>query len=82
MAPWSFTIGTITSIPTSEVVRLGSGRRGLDDIPFHAVKLLHGHVEYEGVSIVDHKRMLVGFTTFVRRLPIIYHVFSYTSYDG
>lgn len=54
---------------------------GLADIPFHAVKLLHGHEGYEGVSAADRKRMLVAFATFVRRLPISYHVFSYTDYD-
>lgn len=54
---------------------------GLADIPFHAVKLLHGHEDYEGVSPEDRKRMLVAFATFVRRLPVSYHVFSYTNYD-
>ena len=36
---------------------------GLEDIPFHAVKLLHGHEGYEGVSPQDRKRMLVAFAT-------------------
>ena len=54
---------------------------GIDDIPFHMVKLLHGHEGYEGVDPADRKKMLVAFNTFVRTLPVSYQVFSYTDFD-
>lgn len=54
---------------------------GVDDIPFHMVKLLHGHEDYEGVGPADRKKMLVAFNTFVRTLPVKYQVFSYTDFD-
>lgn len=53
----------------------------IDDIPFHMVKLLHGHEGYEGISPADRKKMLVAFNTFVRTLPVSYQVFSYTDFD-
>ena len=54
---------------------------GVDDIPFHMVKLLHGHEGYEGVEPEDRKKMLVAFNAFVRTLPVKYQVFSYTDFD-
>lgn len=49
----------------------------LHDIPFHSVDLLHGHEDYEGLSVEKRKRLLVAFSMFVRTLPISYHTFSY-----
>ena len=42
----------------------------LHDIPFHSVDLLHGHEDYEGLSVEKRKRLLVAFSMFVRTLPI------------
>lgn len=50
----------------------------LHDIPFHSVDLLHGHEDYEGLSVEKRKRPLVAFSMFVRTLPISYHTFSTT----
>ena len=71
-------------IPISEYIqkykeRLASS--GLEDVPFHMSDLLHGHEGYEGMDLADRKRMLVAFGTFVRTLPIEYHVFRYTDFD-
>lgn len=49
----------------------------LHDIPFHSVDLLHGHEDYEGLSVEKRKRLLVAFSMFVRTLPISYHTFFY-----
>ena len=54
---------------------------GLPEIPFHMADLLHGHGDYEGLPLPDRKRMLVAFATFVRTLPVSYHVFQYTDFD-
>ena len=54
---------------------------GLQDVPFHMSDLLHGHEDYEDMELADRKRMLVAFGTFVRTLPVSYHVFQYTDFD-
>lgn len=46
--------------------------RGLPDIPFHMVDLLHGHGDYAGLDPSQRKPMLYAFATFVRTLPITY----------
>ena len=38
---------------------------------------LHGHEDYEGLSVEKRKRLLVAFSMFVRTLPISYHTFFY-----
>lgn len=53
----------------------------LPDIPLHMVYLLHGHGDYEGLDSHTRKGLLSRFNAFVRRLPISYHTFSYSSYD-
>ena len=55
--------------------RLAAG--GLDDIPFHAVDLLHGHKAYEGLDLAIRKKMLGAFASFVRKLPIRYTTFVF-----
>lgn len=54
---------------------------GLPDIPFHMVDLLHGHGDYEGMDLGSRKGLFSRFGALVRRLPITYHTFSYSSYD-
>ena len=54
---------------------------GLPDIPLHMVCLLHGHGDYEGLDAHTRKGLLSRFNAFVRRLPVAYHTFSYSSYD-
>lgn len=54
---------------------------GLPDIPLHMVCLLHGHGDYEGLDSHTRKGLLSRFNAFVRRLPIAYRTFSYSSYD-
>jgi len=46
--------------------------RGLSDVPFHMVDLLHGHGDYEGLDPAQRKPMLYAFATFVRTLPVTY----------
>ncbi len=53
----------------------------LPDIPFHMVCLLHGQGDYKGLDLHARKSLLSRFNAFVRRLPITYHTFSYSSYD-
>ena len=53
----------------------------LPDIPFHIKELMHGHGDYEGVDQFTRKGLLVHFNAFVRRLPIQYQTFFYSSYD-
>ena len=45
------------------------------------VCLLHGHGDYDGLDPHVRKALLSRFNAFVRRLPIEYHTFSYSSYD-
>ena len=45
------------------------------------VCLLHGHGDYDGLDPHMRKALLSRFNAFVRRLPIEYHTFSYSSYD-
>ena len=51
--------------------------KGLPDIPFHMVELMHGRRSYEGVELADRKRLLMSFNALVQRLPIRYHTFAY-----
>ena len=53
----------------------------LPDIPFHMKELMHGHGDYEGVDQFTRKGLLDHFNAFVRRLPIQYQTFFYSSYD-
>ena len=53
------------------------GRKGLPDVPFHMVELMHGRRSYEGIELADRKRLLMSFNSFVQRLPIRYHTFAY-----
>lgn len=46
--------------------------RGVPDVPFHMVDLLHGHGDYEGLGPSQRKPMLYAFATFVRTLPVTY----------
>lgn len=55
---------------------------GLPDIAFHNVELVHGHGDYEGVSVETRKRLLVAFSMFVRTLPVRYHTFKYGAADA
>ena len=50
---------------------------GLDDIPFHAVDLLHGHKAYERLDPAARKKLLGAFASFVRKLPIRYRTFIF-----
>lgn len=52
-------------------------QKGLPDIPFHMVELMHGRRSYEGVELSDRKRLLMSFNALVQRLPIRYHTFAY-----
>lgn len=52
---------------------------GLPDIAFHNVELVHGHGNYEGVSVETRKKLLVAFSMFVRTLPVGYHTFKYAA---
>lgn len=54
---------------------------GLRDIPLHMACLLHSHGDYEGLDVRTRKGLLSRFNAFVRRLPVAYHTFSYSSYD-
>lgn len=48
---------------------------GLPDIPFHGVKLLHGHDGYEGIAPETRKKLLFRFAAFVSSLPVRYAAF-------
>lgn len=50
---------------------------GLPDVAFHSEPLLNGHKEYGGLTVEQRKKMLVMFSTLVRRLPIRYASFAY-----
>ena len=54
-------------------------RSGLPDIPFHGVKLLHGHADYEGVEPGVRKKLLLRFAALVQSLPIKYALFTHSS---
>lgn len=53
----------------------------IPDVPFHAVDLLHGRADYEGLAPETRKRLPIAFSMFVRTLPIRYHTFSYSPSD-
>lgn len=55
--------------------------RGLPDVPFHMVDLIHGHGAYEGMDPAQRKPMLYAFATFVRTLPVTYVTFRFDSID-
>lgn len=50
---------------------------GLPDVAFRSEPLLNGHKEYGGLTVEQRKKMLVMFSTLVRRLPIRYASFAY-----
>ena len=52
---------------------------GLPDIPFHGVKLLHGHADYEGIGPEVRKKLLYRFAALVKNLPIRYVLFAHDS---
>lgn len=54
---------------------------GLPHIPFHMADLLHSHGDYEGMDLGSRKGLFSRFGALVRRLPITYHTFAYSSYD-
>ena len=51
--------------------------KGLPDVPLHAGPLLTGHEEYEHMSIVTRKALLVSFFILLQHLPVQYHTFLY-----
>ncbi|MBQ9002886.1 MAG: hypothetical protein IJ087_13630 [Eggerthellaceae bacterium] len=54
---------------------------GLPDVPFHGVKLLHGHAEYEGLEPGVRKKMLYSFAALVKNLPVRYVTFVHGAPD-
>ncbi|MBQ9004373.1 MAG: ABC transporter, partial [Eggerthellaceae bacterium] len=52
-------------------------QKGLPDVPFHMVDLMHGHGGYTGLSLADRKRLLMSFNSLVQRLPVGYCTFAY-----
>ena len=54
---------------------------GLPDVPFHGVKLLHGHADYEGVDSDVRKKLLYRFAALVKNLPISYALFLHNSLE-
>ena len=49
---------------------------GLANIPLHMKDLLHGHGDYEGLSLVERKRQLVYFNIFMQKAPVRYRTFG------
>lgn len=72
------------AMPINQHVALYESRLalgGLPNLPFHMVDLIHGHGDYEGLDIGSRKGLLGWFSAFVRHLPVVYHTFSYSTYD-
>lgn len=60
-----------------EKYRLGLGKRGLPEIPFHMGPLMTGHDDYEGLDLEARKGYFSQFFIFLQHLPVRYQSFVY-----
>lgn len=51
--------------------------KGLPDIPLHTSPLMHGHEDYEGMSLSARKALLSTFFVMLQHMPIRYETFVY-----
>ena len=52
-------------------------RADLPNIPLHSEPLINGHKDYANLDMSQRKAMLAFFSSFVRKLPILYTTFVY-----
>jgi len=52
-------------------------RSDLPNIAFHAGPALNGHGEYQYLTLVQRKKLLVSFNVLIQRLPVRYKTFVY-----